>query len=259
MAKNISVALSGSGFLFPVHLGALHALDDYGYTVDELIGTSGGSLVAAMVSGKKYTWPQLQELVLETDFSFAMSKDLLTPWRFFHKGGLCSTRPMVKWIGKHAGQEWPKMKVGFITTDSRTWESVVLRSGSTSMTFAQCAVASACLPAIYPPMNGIYQDGGILENLGEKYLTGKTKVGIRLVEPQKSVTNFGILDNLTGAVSAMLDKIETLEVHNCPDVLTIPVDVSNYSFLDTDLSLSAKEKLWNLGYNAVQGSLHLIK
>ena len=47
-----SVALSGSGFLFPVHCGALEALSTLG-TIDEVVGTSGGSLVSAAWIGTK--------------------------------------------------------------------------------------------------------------------------------------------------------------------------------------------------------------
>lgn len=46
--KPIRVALSGSGFRLGAHIGALQAIEDAGYTVIELAGTSGGSIVASL-------------------------------------------------------------------------------------------------------------------------------------------------------------------------------------------------------------------
>ena len=50
MKKPIRVALSGSGFKFPAHVGALHAIRDAGYEVIEIAGTSGGSIVASLAA-----------------------------------------------------------------------------------------------------------------------------------------------------------------------------------------------------------------
>ena len=54
--KAIQVALSGSGFLLPVHLGALQAIEAAGYHISALSGTSGGAIVAALYAVSPNTW-----------------------------------------------------------------------------------------------------------------------------------------------------------------------------------------------------------
>ena len=50
----IKLVLSGSGTLYPVHVGALIRLAEAGYEFEEICGTSGGSIVAAaLASGYK--------------------------------------------------------------------------------------------------------------------------------------------------------------------------------------------------------------
>ncbi len=43
----LNVAFSGTGFLFPVHIGALQAIEDSGTPILGYSGTSGGAIVAA--------------------------------------------------------------------------------------------------------------------------------------------------------------------------------------------------------------------
>ena len=65
--KNIQVALSGSGFLLPAHVGALQAIEGAGYQVSALGGTSGGAIVAAIYAVQRKA-NALADLVLTTDW-----------------------------------------------------------------------------------------------------------------------------------------------------------------------------------------------
>ena len=248
-----SVALSGSGFLFPVHCGAMEALSTLG-TIDEVVGTSGGSLVSAAWIGTKGDFRKLEDAVYGTDFGFAMPIGPLSIWRLMTSGAASTQAGLRKWITKLAGVDWPAMPVTFLATDCKTFTTVPLTKRC-GLTLSDAACASACIPLVYPPFKGTYQDGGILENLGSDLLTGKTKVAIRLMEGGSAMRDYSPINDALAAVGAMLNKIESLEVQLADDVTYIPVSVKGYSFLDSHLTRLQKEALWMEGYNAVMAKL----
>lgn len=248
-----SVALSGSGFLFPVHCGAMEALSTLG-TIDEVVGTSGGSLVSAAWIGTKGDFRKLEDAVYGTDFGFAMPIGPLSIWRLMTSGAASTQAGLRKWITKLAGVDWPAMPVTFLATDCKTFTTVPLTKRC-GLTLSDAACASACIPLVYPPFKGTYQDGGILENLGSDLLTGKTKVAIRLMEGGSAMRDYSPINDALAAVGAMLNKIESLEVQLADDVTYIPVSVKGYSFMDSGLSKMQKEALWMMGYNAVMAKL----
>ena len=47
--QNVRVAFSGSGFLAPIHAGAVCGMLDSEKSILEVAGTSGGSIAAALV------------------------------------------------------------------------------------------------------------------------------------------------------------------------------------------------------------------
>jgi hypothetical protein len=67
ISRPIQVALSGSGFLLPVHVGALQAIEGAGYAISALSGTSGGAIVAAIYAVQQDA-QKLADLVLATDW-----------------------------------------------------------------------------------------------------------------------------------------------------------------------------------------------
>ena len=251
--SHFSVALSGSGFLFPVHCGALEALSTLG-TIDEIVGTSGGSLVTAAWVGTHGDFKRLEDAVYGTDFGFAMPLGPLSVWRLITTGAASTQSGLAKWIHKFAGDAWPEMPVTFLATDCRTWQTVPLTKTS-GLTLSDAACASACIPLVYPPFRGTYQDGGVLDNLGAGLLKGPHKVAVRLIEGSSHMKDYSPINDALGAVGAMLNKIESLEVQAATGVTYIPVDVKGYSFMDSHLARVQKETLWMMGYDAVMAQL----
>ncbi len=251
--SHFSVALSGSGFLFPVHCGALEALSTLG-TIDEVVATSGGSLVTAAWVGTHGDFKRLEDAVYGTDFGFAMPLGPLSIWRLITTGAASTQARLQKWITKLAGDKWPTFPVTFLATNCQTFTTVPLTKTS-GLTLSEAACASACIPLMYPPFKGVYQDGGVLDNLGSGLLKGKNKVAIRLVEGSTTMKDYSPVSDALAAVSAMLNKIESLEVQLADDVTYIPVNVKGYSFLDSTMTRLQKEALWELGYNSVMAHL----
>lgn len=248
-----SVALSGSGQLFPTHCGALEALCTLG-TIQEIVATSGGSLVAAACLGTRWNFRKLEDAVYGTDFSFTMPLGPLSLWRLMTTGAASTQAGLQKWITKLAGTSWPAFPVTFLATDCRTFTTVPLTKDS-GLTLSEAACASACIPLLYPPFKGVYQDGGVLDNLGSGLLKGSNKVAVRLIEGSSHMKDYSPINDALGAVGAMLNKIESLEVQAATGVTYIPVDVKGYSFMDSHLARVQKETLWMMGYDAVMAQL----
>lgn len=61
MTKKIAVAFGGGGIRSVAHIGAVLALEDMGFTIVETAGTSGGSIVAALVS-RGYTGTEIRKI-----------------------------------------------------------------------------------------------------------------------------------------------------------------------------------------------------
>lgn len=60
------VVLSGSGLLYPMHVGAIKALHEEGYEISEIAGVSGGAIIAAAVASGIQPGNELEQLVLDT-------------------------------------------------------------------------------------------------------------------------------------------------------------------------------------------------
>ena len=63
MSKKIKLVLSGSGTKFPVFIGALRRLEQGGYEVEAVAGTSGGAIVAAGIASGYTSSHELEDLV----------------------------------------------------------------------------------------------------------------------------------------------------------------------------------------------------
>ena len=74
--ERIGVALSGSGVLLGAHIGALKAVEQAGFTVAEIAGTSGGAVIAASYAAG-LDIAAMETLYLEADFR------ALVPMRFY--------------------------------------------------------------------------------------------------------------------------------------------------------------------------------
>ena len=93
ISRPIQVALSGSGFLLPVHVGALQAIEDAGYAISALSGTSGGAIVAAIYAVQQDA-QKLADLVLATDWRPFMDFESWTNgWRLLTRRGIWGCKP----------------------------------------------------------------------------------------------------------------------------------------------------------------------
>lgn len=261
-AKDISVALSGSGFLYPIHIGALLALEEK-YNIKHLSGTSGGSIVAGLykVIGDA---TKLEELTYAIDFENFM--DFSSWWNIFRlfgsKSGYTSSEYLEKFLKKQTKgkllKEIPNLSI--CATDLIKKEKAIFNSVNTpEVPVYRAILASASIPFVYPVtyINNIpYVDGGVTDNIPVDTLpTEGLRFAIQVLDketPPKIKDKLSLWDVGEYTLGALLNRQEEIDLKLNPGTHIIGVSAGPYSFLDTKLGIKEKAFLVEQGYKCTR-------
>jgi NTE family protein len=259
--KKIRVALSGSGFLAPAHAGALCAFMDYGCTIVELAGTSGGSIVAA-VAAIGGTQADLRQIALEASFQNLLEA---SPLGFLETMSYCDGTALLHWLERHTSNKLMKdvkIPMSAVSTDVTTGKRVIFSDKLTpDLPIAFACRASASVPFVYQPVNyknTVLVDGGVMDNMPADILVRDSlpRFGIRVRSPYKGSTD-GPLSMALSLVNLLLtvgerDKIAVAELSGAR---IIEVQSDNLGFLNTNLTPEQRMTLFQLGYTQVERCL----
>ena len=164
----IRVAFSGSGFLAPVHAGAICALMDCGIDIVEVAGTSGGSIAAALVASGM-TADHIHE-VAQSDIPDGIMS--LQPWSILTKRAMNSGAVLREWLGSVLGVRTLgecTIPITIMATDIAGGKGVALSNVShPHVMLADACRASASVPFVWSPhsIDGVeYCDGGMVNNI----------------------------------------------------------------------------------------------
>lgn len=154
------VALSGGGARGFAHVGALKALEEFGYKPDIISGVSAGSAAAVMYSAG-----------LSADHILSLFADkklrTLTDWNFHGDSFFLIERfgeLIKKAVAPYTRLEELPIPTYIGATDFSKGEPVEFHTGD----IAEAVMASCCIPIVFKPIiiNDIpYVDGGVLRNL----------------------------------------------------------------------------------------------
>ena len=253
--KKIRVALSGSGFKFPVHVGALIAIRDAGYQPIEYAGTSGGSIIAALAAcGLELD--RMKELTMGNDWSGMMSLSLGSVLR---GRGYCDGNVLLGWLNEYTyHRTFSQLPVALtiMSSDINTaspfkWSNV----DTPDAPVALAARASASIPFIYVPVehNSTRSvDGGVQNNLPVLKLVQDDvlRVGIDLVSKETPMTSWSPFAVAGRLVGMMLDAAESTQAlfgqHSGAQIAYIETGFA--SGLDRNMPLELRQKLFQAGY-----------
>ena len=154
----IGLALGGGAARGFAHVGVIQVLEEAGIKVDLVVGTSAGSLVAAIyASGKNGT--QLQQV------SEAMEEAMLTDWTLpLLNRGMLRGEAMARYVNTQvAGKliEAMPLPLGIVATDLNSGEAILFRRGDTGFAVR----ASSAVPSVFQPVKisgREYVDGGLV-------------------------------------------------------------------------------------------------
>ncbi len=154
----LGLALGGGAARGFAHLGVIQVLEEAGYRPSHVVGTSAGSLVAALyASGKSTTeLSRLAETMQEADIT-----DWMLP--ILNRGALRG-EALAKYVNNQVGGrniEQMKIPLGIVATDLRSGEAITFRRGNTGAAVR----ASSAVPAVFQPVrigDHEYVDGGLV-------------------------------------------------------------------------------------------------
>ena len=159
----IGLALGGGAARGFAHIGVIQVLEENGIKPDLVVGTSAGSLVAALyASGLSGT--QMATLAL------AMDESAITDWSFPSRG-LIRGEALARYVRDQTGGrtiEQMKLPLGIVATDLDSGAGVLFQRGDTGVAVR----ASSAVPAMFQPVkigSREYVDGGLVSPVPVRY------------------------------------------------------------------------------------------
>ncbi len=161
----LGLALGGGAARGFAHVGVLQVLEEAGIKADLVVGTSAGSVVAALYASGK-TGPQMQA-VAET-----MEEATITDWTVPLLGrGMMRGDALGRYVNAQTGGariEDFKMPLGIVATDLHTGQGVLFQRGDVGTAVR----ASSSVPSLFEPVrigNREYVDGGLVSPVPVRY------------------------------------------------------------------------------------------
>jgi NTE family protein len=151
----IGLALGGGAARGFAHIGVIQALEENGLMPDLVVGTSAGSVVAALFASGKNG----RELATIAD---AMDETAFADWSYPGRG-LIRGEALAKFVRdktNHRDIEQMKIPLGIVATDLDSGQSILFQRGDTGTAVR----ASSAVPAVFQPVKigaREYVDGGL--------------------------------------------------------------------------------------------------
>jgi NTE family protein len=159
----IGLALGGGAARGFAHIGVIQVLEEAGLAPQLVVGTSAGSLVAALhasgMSGRQLA--ALAEQMDESSF---------TDWAYPGRG-LFRGEQLARFVREHTGGqpiEAMKLPLGIVATDLDTGQGVLFQRGDPGVAVR----ASSAVPAVFQPVRigtREYVDGGLVAPVPVRY------------------------------------------------------------------------------------------
>ena len=257
--KPVQVCFSGGGTLAPLHVGAVLALEEAGYSVVDPSGASAGAIVSACIAMGK-NGKELLDIVLDADFKHLIPICYWTyPFRRY-AASIANARSWLREITNDQTLQDCTTSLTTVTSDEETQRTVPLGTyfSDPNTPVWQVVLPSFSIPEIFPPYQGRYCDGGVMMNLPVEYTTSPyKKLALRITERSRTGPITGWLDRQERLLDMMLTASERASValakaKNIP-VLDLPA--GNAGFLDTSMTVSEKRLLVHKGKSIVKAFL----
>jgi NTE family protein len=159
----IALALGGGAARGFAHIGVLQVLEEQGIKPDIIVGTSAGSLVAALyASGKTPT--ELASMAMSLDESS------ITDWMFPGRG-LMKGEALARFVRQHTGGraiDAMPIPLGIVAADLQNGQPILFRRGDPGMAVR----ASSAVPGVFEPVKiggREYIDGGAVSPIPVRF------------------------------------------------------------------------------------------
>jgi NTE family protein len=265
--KPIRVALSGSGFKTPAHVGALLAIRDAGFEVVEMAATSGGSMVAALYACGM-PLDEMKVLSMTKNWSNLLR---FNPWSLVSKLGYCSGKTLLDWMAENTnGKRFSDLKMDLTVMASDVSKELPFkfsRQETPDVPVAVAVRASTSIPLVYAPMKvhgAMCVDGGCVNNIpvDQLVIDKIPRIGIQLVSKCSPLTDgrHSIFSLAPRIVDMMMSANENTHVDlaESSGARVAFVETGYVSGLNSNMPTEMRHRLMQDGYDATMRVLQSI-
>jgi NTE family protein len=248
----IGLALGGGAARGFAHVGVIAALEEAGFKPSLVVGTSAGSLVAALYASGQ-TPAQLQQTAL------TMEEVAITDWMLPIFGrGMFRGEALARYVnGLVAGRLMENMAIplGIVATDLNSGQAMLFQRGDTGTAVR----ASSAVPAVFVPVkiNGReYVDGGLVSPVPVRFarqMGADLVIAVDISAPPESNPAEGTLQILLQTFAIMGKSINQYELKDA-DVLVQPSQLGLKS-----ADFSARQRAMDAGRAAMQAALPALR
>lgn len=236
----LALALGGGAARGFAHIGVIKALEAQGIVPDIVVGTSAGSVVAALYASGMSGF-DLQNVALQ------MEEAMVADWTLPNRGVL-KGEALQAFINQKVGQQ-PiqalKKPLGVVATDLQSGELVLFRRGNTGMAVR----ASSAVPGMFQPVEIAgrdYVDGGLTSPVpaqSARAMGADFVIAVDISNVKRTDRLVGTLDVLLQTFSIMGHAISRHELEDA-DVVIRPTTsaISSTDFAGRHLAILEGEK-----------------
>lgn len=226
-AAKLALVLGGGAARGFAHIGVIKALEAQGIVPDLVVGTSAGSVVAALYAGGASGF-ELQKLAL------GLEDKMITDWSVPDRGfirGEALQNYVNKVLSNRPMNGLPRA-LAVVATDLRSGEMMVFRSGDVGLAVR----ASSSVPGVFQPVrigNREFVDGGLVSPLPAKVardLGATVVIAVDISSKPKDASVSSTIEVLLQTFNIMSASVAQYEIDRA-DVVIRP-DVGNISGTD---------------------------
>jgi NTE family protein len=216
----IGLALGGGAARGFAHIGVIKALEANGIKPDLVVGTSAGSVIAALYASG-YRGTELNRIALSLDEASITDWALPFSGKF---GGMIkgdALQSMVNRLVKNQSIESTKIPLGIVATDLKTGQGVLFQRGD----MGQAVRASCSIPSIFQPtiINGReYVDGGLVSPVPVRYASQMGAdfiIAVNISTEPSSQDSSGTVGIILQTISIMGQSIDQFELERAQVVI----------------------------------------
>ncbi len=247
----VGLALGGGAARGFAHIGVIQALEAAGIKPSLVVGTSAGSLVAALYASGK---TGLEMAALATN----MDESAITDWTFPGGRGVLKGEGLAAYVREHTGGrslERMLMPLGIVATDLASGEPILFQRGDTAVAVR----ASSAVPAVFQPVkmgDKEYVDGGLVSPVPVRFarqMGADLVIAVDISSPPEGNMTDGTIKLLLQTFAIMGKSINRFELKEA-DIVVRPklVGVGSADFASKRDSIHA-------GREAMQAALPALK
>jgi NTE family protein len=212
----IGLALGGGAARGFAHIGVIQVLEESGIRPDLVVGTSAGSLVAALYAAGR-TGDELARVAL------AMDESAITDWSFPGRG-LIRGEALARYVREQTGGrgiEQLPLPLGIVATDLDSGQAILFQRGDVGVAVR----ASSAVPAVFQPVRigkREYVDGGLVSPVPVRFarqMGAELVIAVDISSPPDGNDTSDPFQMLLQTFAIMGKSINTLELKDADIVI----------------------------------------